>query len=390
MDITAHRSVFGRPANMRALALFAVLALVILAVVAVAVGSRRPLPPPYGLARNGAVISSADGDMFSIDPATYVSTPLITGPKFDFGPVFSRDGTKFAFLRGGPTDCGEPDCGLILVIADADGSAIREITPASPGLDWLDWSPDGTRIAFLSGTEGRHRINVVNVDGTGIKTLTEVVQPANQLSWLPPDGREILFRGEHLLDSDPPAAIFAIRPDGSGLRQISTRPALDGNDYQDLSVSPDGARLAYRAVAPNQPFRIHVLDIRTGVDRVLPEAAGSAGEGGAIFSPDGRSVVYLRWALAELRVGLGAHADITTQLVVAPVDGSGTGIAVGPHVPLGSDGPTIGNYGFTPDGTAVIASYGEQLNRKLPVDGSPGTVLSRGDMAFVTYQRLAP
>ena len=79
------------------------------------------------------------------------------------------------------------------------------------------------------------------------------------------------------------------------------------------------------------------------------------------------------------------------QIVIAPVDGSSTGIALGPHGPLGPDGPTINNYGFAPDGTAVFANYdAEKVARLLPVDGSPGVLIARGDLALVAYQRLAP
>ena len=316
--------------------------------------------------------------MFTVDPKTGDATPLITGPTFDFGPGFSRDGTRFAFLRGAPTPCGKPDCGLILVVANADGSGLRELTPGEPGLDWADWSPDGTQIAFLSGDNGRHRINVVNVDGSRLLAL-DVGRPANQLSWLPPAGAEILFRGEQLNPTDPPSGIFAVRPDGSGLRRISVRPADDQHDFNDIAVSPDGSLVAYRAVAPDRPFSIRILDLRSRVERAFRTGSDSA-MGGPLFSPDGRFLVYLRW-----------YPDSSTQLVVGPVDGRGRDVAIGPRGPLGSDGPTINNYGFAPDGTAVFANYdAEKLARLLPVDGSPGVVIVRGQLALVTYQRLAP
>ena len=151
MDIPAPRALPVRPGSLRALAVLAIVALAIAALLLVVVGSQRHLPPPFGVARNGALLSSADGDVFTVDPKTGDATPLITGPTFDFGPGFSRDGTRFAFLRGAPTPCGKPDCGLILVVANADGSGLRELTPGEPGLDWADWSPDGTQIAFLRG-----------------------------------------------------------------------------------------------------------------------------------------------------------------------------------------------------------------------------------------------
>jgi hypothetical protein len=90
--------------------------------------------------------------------------------------------------------------------------------------------------------------------------------------------------------------------------------------------------------------------------------------------------VYLSWA-----------ADTSTQLTVGRADGIGPRIPIGPHAPFGPDGPTINNYGFVPDGTAVYANYdAEKVARLLPIDGSPGTVLARGDLAFLAYQRLAP
>ena len=372
VDISRHRSVFSQPTFGRTLAFLAVLALLIAAIVAFAVGSHRQLPAPFGLAHNGALLASANGDIFSIDPRTGADSPLITDTNEDFGPLFSRDGTKFLFLRAG-------NGGLKLVVANADGTGVREITPAVDGLDQVDWSPDSSRIAFLSGSNGRHVINIVNTDGTGLKTL-DVGRPANQVNWLPPDGQRIIFRGEQLLPSDPPSGIFSIRPDGTDLRPISARPALDKNDYQDLAISPDGTLIAYRDVALEGRFRVRLLDLRTGGDRDLWEPADALGSGGPVFSPDGRSVLYLRW-----------YADNSTQLVLAPLDGSQTDIALGPHGPLGQDGPTINNYAFTPDGTAVIANYdSEKVERLLPIDGSPASVLIRGDLAVAAYQRLAP
>ena len=86
-----------------------------------------------------------------------------------------------------------------------------------------------------------------------------------------------------------------------------------------------------------------------------------------------------------------AYDDRTVQLVVVPADGSGMGVALGPRAPGGSGGPSINNQVWSADGTAVIANYdAEKLNRLVPIDGSPPTVLTRGELAFGAYQRLAP
>jgi dipeptidyl aminopeptidase/acylaminoacyl peptidase len=368
------------------LVLVAALIVVLVALLVFAVGSRQQrLPPPFGPARNGIMLSSADGDIFAIDPTTANRTAIVSGSLFEFGPLFSRDGTRFSFLREGPKDCGKPDCGLILVIANADGSGVHELTPAVSGLDGVDWSPDGRQIAILAfGPSGTgHVIEIVQTDGSGMRTI-DVGRSVHEPSWLPPDGREIIFRGEELVAGDPPPGIFAVRPDGTGLREISTRPAVDANDYQGVAVSPDGQYVTYQdtnfdANPPNGFFQVHVLSLRTGEDRILPQPKGAAAMSG-VFSPDGSQIAYLR---------IGSNGLL--QMVVAPVDGTGLGVAIGPEARFGPEGPTINNYLWSPDGTAVIANYDvEKVARLLPIDGSPATVLAHGELALPAYQRLAP
>jgi WD40 repeat protein len=377
VDVSAHRSIIGRT-PLRPIAVFVVIGLLLAAIVAVAVGTRRPTLEPFGLARDGALVSSHDGDIYSVDPLTGTERAIITDPRSDFSLTFSRDGTKFMFLRVASGGC-EPNCGLILAVANADGSDVREISPAVDGLDWQDWSPDGRQIAFLSRVRGAGQINVVNVDGTDLRTLP-VGRPAHEISWLPPDGREIVFRGEQLHDTDPLSGIFAVRPDGTGLHEISTMPALDKNDYQEVAVSPDGTLVATTRSVPDQGSQIHLIDLQTGDDRVLPASPDAVAQQGAGFSPDGLNVVYLRF-----------HAGGDSTLVVAPTDGSGTGVSIGPIRGYGTDGPYINNYVFTPDGKAVIANDAkDKVTRLMPIDGSPPSILSTGELASAAYQRVAP
>jgi Tol biopolymer transport system component len=374
MDITANRSAFGRLIPLRAIAVLTVLALLIAALLTLYIGSRHPLPPPFGLAANGELLISADGDIYRLDPKTGVRTALLTDPAFDFGALFSRDGTKFMALREG--DHTVSTAGLVLVVANADGSDAREIARSKDGLDWVDWSPDGNRIAFLTRTTGRGEINHVNVDGSGLVKLN-IDRPAEEFAWLSPAGSEIVFRSGHQIDSDPPPGIWSIHPDGTGLRQLSIRPAEDENDFQDVAVSLDGTLVAYRDAGLTNGFHVHLLDVRTGADRLLPTLAGLA-QAGPVFSPDGLRLVVRRWVRED-----------EIQLAVVPIDGSTAGIVIGP--PEALEGEAINNYAFSPDGTYVIANYDvEHVTRLLPLDGSPGKVLAEGEMTFAGWQRVAP
>jgi Tol biopolymer transport system component len=356
--------------------LLVVLALIVsIAAAALWIGTRQRLPNPFGPARNGAIVLSHDGDIYALDPVTHAKTVLIGGTTFDFGPTFSRDGTKLLFLRGsGGTG---NDQGLSLAVANADGTGVHELTPQIQGLDWVDWSPDSRQIVFLSRktAKGPGIINVINVDGSGLTTL-DVGRSAHFVSWLPPLGREIVFRGEQNTTAQPPPGIWAVHPDGTGLRELTSGPPMDRYDYMTPAVAPDGSRVSYTSVVP--AAQIHILDLRTGVDAILPSPDGITDQSGsAYFSPDGRFVGYLR-----------SYPDKTFQFVVAPADGSGTGTPVGPV--LSEPGGDV-NWTWAPDGSAVVVDYGaDGTVHLLPIDGSPGTLLVKGDLSFADIQRLAP
>ena len=78
----------------RAIALAAVLIALLMAAVRRVVGTQPRLPAPFGLARNGLIAYAADGDIFTVDPATDVTTAVVVGPETDLEPKFSLDGTR--------------------------------------------------------------------------------------------------------------------------------------------------------------------------------------------------------------------------------------------------------------------------------------------------------
>jgi dipeptidyl aminopeptidase/acylaminoacyl peptidase len=384
MDLTTRANPLTAPRIGRPLLMALLLIALVMALVVVAVGTQRRVPQPFGVARNGAIVTSHDGDIYKLDPATNAAALLIGGDSQDFAPAFSRDGLKMSFLRG-PAD-PSTQSGLALMVADADGSNVRQLTPFVDGLDWADWSADSKQIAYLSIKANTapgpfnprpHRINLVNVDGSGSRTL-DVPGDAQVVAWLPPDGREIVLRSAPEGVRDPGPRLLAVRSDGTGRRTLATRLPENENDFMTPAVAPDGSHVTY--TSNGAVSHIHVLDPTTFEDRVLPDPTGGLTDqfGTAYFSPDGRSVGYLR-AFPE---------DSTYQFVVAPVDGTTTGIPIGPRLaqPTGDV-----NWAFAPDGRSVIVDFDNDGSVwMLPVDGSPGTVLARGAAAFGDIQRLAP
>lgn len=372
MDTTFRPRLIAVPHPGRLLLIAAlIIALVLMAIVAV--GSRQPsLPEPFGLARNGMLVTSHDGDLYMIDPATVESRPIPVGEGFDFSPIFSRDGTKMTFLRSdGPLT--EPAV-LTLYVANADGSDARAVTPPTKSLDWFDWSPDGTRIAYMA----ERALWVVDIRG-GEPTLVKGTGPMHFPTWLPPDGKEIIFR----LETRSPG-IFAIASDGTGKRRpLSTTPANNEVDYQSIAVSPDGSHVTFTRWDDDGLPRVFALNVATGVEMAFPSSAGTGHRGTAVYSPDGELVAYAR-----------TYREGAYQIVVANADGSGNERTIGPRKPGPVDGGDIAAWWtFTPDGTALLVRYGNDergTTQMLPLDGSPGTDLDSGGMDFVDMQRLRP
>jgi Tol biopolymer transport system component len=103
---------------------------------------------------------------------------------------WSPDGTRIAFERPGTNHQLGTLQSLVIFVANADGSGQRQLTfPADSTIndDSPAWSPDGTRLVFVryqvAQPDLKFHLNVINGDGTGLKTIT----PDSLQSILRPD-----------------------------------------------------------------------------------------------------------------------------------------------------------------------------------------------------------
>ena len=163
---------------------------------------------------------------------------------WDTNPVWSPNGTRIAFLsnRSYRSD-SEDKYALAIHTMAADGSDVRIVTPLSLRItkDSPLWSPDSRRIAFLTYDEDlwddeRARVlYTVAADGSGLRKIAQTTtRPAWSL-----DGSRIAFARDGGLSTK----FYTARPDGSDLQQVP-----DSGPYSYVSQpswSLDGSEIRF-------------------------------------------------------------------------------------------------------------------------------------------------
>lgn len=375
MDTTAR----FRPVP-RVAPLFIALALLLLvAVVAYLVGSRPKLPPPIGPADNGRIAYVSEGQLWlagsdGSNPRAITSDRLVKGV-----PHFSRDGTKVAFLAFDSSQAAKAaDAHANLIVADADGSHPVTIAEDVMWMRYVDISPDSSRIAYSSFDDSamtyqHERIAIAPTDGSAKPTRIGDPDLSALYPAFSPDGTRIAFISDHYPDQCGAGDCFGVKSfglhvmnaDGTDVRVLahgSIQPLMDvGFDRWApiIDWSPDGTTILFTGVdaTTNIPAGLYVV-AADGSSPPRRIESGSATTYGASYSPKGDQIAYVR------SNGFGWEA------VVADADGS--------HAQLIASDIARFAPRWSPDGHSVAVIEPIQGStatvRTVPVDGEGHSV----------------
>jgi Tol biopolymer transport system component len=173
------------------------------------------------------------------------------GPLYGSGPVWSPDGTRILYTAPAPQN--DSLINYDLYVMNADGTDRRPLMPSGGGeghggwgYDDFHWSPDGKQIVFTQGEYLRGNVGIANADGSDEHPVPNT-SDGGEASFSP-DGSYIVFYGDggyvgqvhHHGPDLAKSGIYVIKPDGSGLRQLTF-----GGGVEDPSWSPDGTRIIY-------------------------------------------------------------------------------------------------------------------------------------------------
>lgn len=151
------------------------------------------------------------------------------------------------------------------------------------------WAPDGKTIAFESNRDGEAAVYTIRPDGSGLRRLTPSGSLGEQPNWSP-DGRQVVFTSNR----DGVRQLYIMKPDGSDV------VALPGTMNGFLAAfSPDGRWLLFAAQdqRPSSQYRVFVMHPDGSNRRQLGDSTKSNED--PRWTVDGKRVVFTEVPVLE-------------------------------------------------------------------------------------------
>lgn len=195
------------------------------------------------------------------------TAPLTSGDHDDLLPAFSPDGRHIAFVskRGSDPDRSDNWDLYVLDLPRGDKGEVRERQlTTSPEADLMPdwethpaWSPDGTRIAYLHGSDpklieyGTHGLAVIAAAGGRPQLLLpKLDRNVSALHWID-NGRSIAA----IVEQDRHSQLVSVDARSGRLTLLSD----GGGSVGDFDALPSG-RIAMLASTPSSPPEVYALD----------------------------------------------------------------------------------------------------------------------------------
>lgn len=199
---------------------------------------------------------------------------ITVGRQLNVSPTWSPDARSIAYTSW---RTGFPDIFVSRIYEGTMTNPAKGTASAHNSLPMF--SPDGTRLAFMSNRDGNNEIYIVNVDGSGLRRLTNHPNIDATPTWSP-SGTQIAFTS----DRGGTPSIYIVGVDGLGLRRLT----FEISDRATWSPAPRN-EIAYTA-RTGPGYDIKVLDLATSQIRQLTFGEGT--NEAPAWAPNGRHLSF--------------------------------------------------------------------------------------------------
>ncbi len=261
---------------------------------------------------------------------------LTDGKTSSSAPRWSPDGKKIAFVTGGQ----------IWTMDSDDGGDKEQVTKISSGAAGPEWSPDGKWIAFASDVYPDCKDDECNKkkdeQAEGSKVKAHIVTRLLYKHW--DEWRDV--KRTH---------VFVVSSNGGTARQITTgdfdSPPYAAATGVDYAFSPDSTEIAFlrnpdkvEAISTNSD--IFIMPLSGGAEKNIT-IRNRGYDAGPIYTRDGKYIIYRsqatagfeadRWRLMQYNRATGASVELTQRFdqqvedVVMSPDGSQIYFTAGEH-----------------------------------------------------------
>ena len=168
-----------------------------------------------------------------------------------------------------------------LHIADSDGQNAQAALKSREPIISPTWSPDGTRLAYVS-FENKKPVIYVHSLATGQRIVVANFKGSNSAPAWSPDGRKLAVT----LSKDGGSQIFTINADGSGVQRLTTGSGINTEPF----FAPDGQTVYFTSDRGGSP-QIYRTSLNGGdVQRVTFEGSYNVSPR---ISPDGKTMAFI-------------------------------------------------------------------------------------------------
>ena len=281
------------------------------------------------LAMPATALASNERESLTTDSERYFKSEDIFNLEYVSEVQVSPNGKYVAYVRRS-NDIMSDSSRANVWLASVDGKSHRPLLSSKKSYYSIRWSPDGSRLAYLSNEEGKPQLYVRWMDTGQTALVTNVTSNPSNITWSP-DGKHIAFTmsvdaKEKPLDIKMPKKpdgakwspsfqyitkaryqadgrgilepaythIFIVPADGGTARQLTS-----GNYHHNgrLSFSPDSDKIYFSANRSDnweyEPVEgdIFSVDMMGNIEQLTNDKGL---ESSPVVSPDGKYIAYAR------------------------------------------------------------------------------------------------